>query len=176
MTNESFLKASYHQKVNELILRTKELIQRGETLKPYFFLFDKSNKLHVIDIKEELLLKPGREAILRSIVQEKIEYIAKKGVEINKILHIRESKFNAREDVDFYNMDLDSPVHKMHGEPALMVSVEDPYEYELKIYDIIRIEDEGRTFSVISKEPIVDVETSKLDPDHNIRTLFKNII
>jgi hypothetical protein len=175
MENKTFLKASYQQKVNELIIRTRESIQKGVQMPPYFFLFDRKNKLHVIDIKEKVLMKPGREKIVKEILNNKIEALSERGVDINKILYIREGKFN-HDYKESSEIDLRDSTHSIHGNDALIITSEDAFDFDLQVYDIIRIEDEGQTFTVISKDPIVDLKTSKLDIDANINSHYKNLL
>jgi hypothetical protein len=175
MENKTFLKATYQQKLNELIIRMRESIRKGVQIPPYFFLFDRNNKLHVIDIKESVLMKPGREKIVKEILNNKIDMLSQRGVYINKVLYIREGKFNHRykEDLD---IDLRDDIHRIHGNDSLIITIEDAFDFDLQIYDIIRVEDEGVLYTVISNDPIVDLKTSKLDIEVNINSHYKNLL
>lgn len=171
MDNTEFLSKTSEEKIIEIVSRVKDSIMQGEEITPAFYLFDEQSRLRVIEIKDQLLLKKDRQGILAQLVKEKIREFKN----IDKVLFLREGYYNTRHP-DKNNMNLDEDFNKSNGNDALLVSIEDEYNFMLKIYDLIKIYDEGKKFSVLSSNPIEELEFCKIDPDCNVKTTYINLI
>jgi hypothetical protein len=173
MNNADFLKLNNSEdKIKEIISRVKETLSNGENITSAFYFFDTSGKLYVIDIKETFLLKDENKAILRALIKQKVKDI---GVSVDQILFLREGYYS-KHHPNKNEMNLETDFNASNSNESLIVSVEDSFDYKLKIYDLIKINDEGETFVVMSQDPIDEVDVCKVDPDTNLRTTFINLI
>jgi hypothetical protein len=174
MDNNTFLKASVDEKIDELIRRCrKNMNDKG--LHKCFYAFDSTGKMRVIEIKEDSLFTNERAAILKPIVQEKIYSLEQDlGIMIEKVMYIREGYYNKAADLD--NSHLEVMFHKDNANEALVITIETKFTFDARIYDLIKSDMDGKKYVVMSEKPIASTNTNKMDPDKNLRSYFKNII
>lgn len=175
MDNQEFLKLNSNRKIEEIIRRVKQSVLDGVTIEPVFYLFDQDEKLHVLDIEEPFLLKEDRQNILRQLVKEKIKEMQSRNLHIDKILFLREGFYNPRHH-DKLNMNLEKDFGVHNANEAVIITLEDIFNFEIKVFDLIKITDQGRQFSVLSETPIEQLEFCKIDPEYNIKTNYINLI
>jgi hypothetical protein len=174
-SNKDFSSLDAEGKMNELISRVKTSLQSGTAVAPVFYLFDKKDSLYVLEIKEKFLLKKERPGILTKLVKTKVESLKKRNVYIEKVLFLREGYYN-KDHQDKNNLNLEKDFTSENSNEALIATIEDDFTINLKVFDLIKIVDEGQTFSVMSKEPIEDLAFCKIDPEQNIQMNHINII
>lgn len=175
MDNNQFTAKNAEEKIEELIYRIKTTIMSGGKISPVFYLFDQNDKLHVIQIKDKFLLKKDRKSILNRIIKEKIDELKVKNSTIEKILFLREG-FYSKSHPDKQNMNLDTDFNKENSNEALIATIEDVFNFEIKVFDMIKIYESGVPFTVLSEEPIEYLQLCKIDPECNIITNHINLI
>lgn len=175
MDNTEFLTKTSEEKITEIISRIKAIIMDGGNITPAFYLFDDNDKLKVIEIEDKLLLKPERKAVVKQLVKEKIKDLNTASATIDKVLFLREGYYNPKHP-EKTNMNLDEDFNKANANEALIVTIEDEYNFNLKIYDLIKIFDQGKSFSVLSEVPIEDLDFCKIDPENNVKSNYLNLI
>lgn len=174
MNNDTFLKATVDEKIEELIRRCRESMNKNG-LERCFYAFDTNGNMRVIEIKEPSLFKAGRERILKPIVKEKIQVLERDAkIKIDKLMYIREGLFNKNVDTEELHLELD--FNAGDDNEALIITIESKFEFNAIIYDLIRGEDQGQKYCVMSKDPIAKIETNKMDPDVDLGSYFKNIM
>lgn len=175
MDKTAFSTGTVDEKIEAIIADVKNDIIAGQKLTPVFYLFDKREKLHVIEIKEEALLKKDRNSVLSQLIREKISDMNSEKLEIDRVLFLREGYYNKHHD-DKNNMNLDSDFDRSNSNEALVVTFEDMFNFKVMAYDVIKIRDKGKSFSVLSSKPIDTIDFCKIDPECNVNTNFINLI
>lgn len=175
MNNTDFLKLDASGKVAELIERVKTDLVAGKPIIPTFYFFDDKEKAYVVEIMEPFLLKSENKHILRSIVKEKLKDLKAEKKTIEQILFLQEGYYS-KNHPNKSEMNLDNDFHAGNSNEALIISLEDHFDFKLKIYDVIKIEDKGTSFMVLSKDPIEDIDFCKISPDTNVKTTFINLL
>lgn len=176
MNNEIFSKLSTESKIGEIIKRVKKKLMKEGNITSTFYLFDNNARMHPLEIEEPFLLEDDKSDILCGVVKEAIKDLkTDNDLEVEKVLYLREGYYNKNHPKK-NDMNLDTDFDKTNSNEALIVTIEDTFNFELKVFDCINIFDDGKKFTVISENPIDEIEFCKIDPEHNVHTDFINLI
>jgi len=113
--------------------------------------------------------------IFRDILKGIINDYAYKKIVITHLFYLSEGYFNPKHK-NLQNINLDVTFSNNNANESLLIYFEDKINMKLEVYDRISIVDKGKKFTIVSKDPIKELEYCKLDPDDNLKGSLTNIL
>lgn len=164
------------QKIQEVIkLNKAKLITNGD-IDNFIYLVDTNDALHVIPVEDKRYLSdPDYVEIFRGVIKSVISDYKRDGVMIKHLFYLKEAYFSSSYK-NLQDLDMDSTFSKYNANECLMVYSEDKFNMKIAIYDMIISNIDGSKYTVLSENPIKELDYCKLDPDDNLKGALTNII
>lgn len=176
LEEKEFHLLSEDQKIQKISEKVKLKVQQGEDIPPSFFMLDQHDKMHLVEVNEKFFQKSSYQYLLKKLIRNKVEQLQQHhDTHIKKILFFTQGFYN-KELVDKKNVNLDKDFHKNNANEAFMIMIEDLFDVNIQVFDLIQVSDAGKKIAVLSKDPIDEINFCKIDPDYNVKTQFINIL
>ena len=173
---ENFIGSSLEDKILKIVNRNKGLLVMGKAIEHNVYLVDKHDTIHVIPVpKEKFLTNEEYKHLFRGLLKSTIKSLEKAGTRIAELFYLEDTYFNPKA-IGLEDLNLDYGFNRYNGNECLLVYREDKLNMEITVFGKISGSDNVGRYTVLSENPLTQLDYSKIDPDDNLGGALTNIL